>query len=86
MGVEKDKTVIDVKKLKINQVEPLITNNDAKSVHDYLLSGGWVTEHGITRNFELKIKVVNRKYAVAVPNGTIAIYLALLASGIRVIE
>ena len=72
------------KNQKINQVEPLITNNDAKSVHDYLLSGGWVTEHGITRNFELKIKeFVNRKYAVAVPNGTIAIYLALLASGIK---
>ncbi len=72
------------KNQRINQVQPLITKNDAKSVYDYLLSGGWVTEHGVTKDFEEKIKeFVNRKYAVAVPNGTIAIYLALLASGIK---
>ena len=72
------------KNQKINQVEPLLTKNDAKTVYDYLLSGGWVTEHGVTRDFETKIKnFVNRKHAVAVPNGTIAIYLALLASNIK---
>ena len=72
------------KNQKINQVQPLVTKNDAKAVYDYLLSGGWVTEHRVTKDFEDKIKeFVNRKHAVAVPNGTIAIYLALLASGIK---
>ena len=68
---------------KINQVEPEITSEDIEEVSKYLNSGGWVTEHKITRSFEEKIsEIVNRKYSVAVPNGTIAIYLSLIANGI----
>jgi len=68
----------------INQIEPLITKKDADAVHNYLLTGGWVTEHQVTRTFENLIKEeVNRNYASAVPNGTIAIYLALIASGVK---
>ncbi len=74
-----------MKKTKnINQIEPLVSKEDAESVYEYLKSGAWVTEHKVTNNFEEIIKNrVGRKYAIAVPNGTMAIYLSLLASGIK---
>ena len=69
--------------MKYNQVEPHIDKEDISSVTKYLNSGGWITEHGLTKEFEEKIKnTVDRKFAVAVPNGTIGIYLSLLAAGI----
>lgn len=69
---------------RIHQVEPHITNQDAEEVSNYLTTGGWVTEHKVTRNFEKLVSdKVNRTFAHAVPNGTIAIYLALLGSGIK---
>ena len=50
------------KNQRINQVEPLITKKDAQSVYDYLTSGGWVTEHNVTREFENQVKdYVDRK-------------------------
>ena len=68
----------------INQVEPNISSEDMESVSRYMQSGSWITEHKLTKDFEDKVATyVDRKYAVAVPNGTIAIYLALIASGIR---
>ena len=67
----------------INQVEPNISNEDIESVSQYMQSGSWITEHKLTKELEDKVaSYVNRKYAVAVPNGTIAIYLALIASGV----
>jgi len=72
------------KNKNINQIEPLITKNDAESVYKYLQSGAWITEHKVTNSFEEMIKNrVGRKYAITVPNGTMAIYLSLLASGIK---
>lgn len=69
---------------KYNQIEPVIDKKDIKSVTNYLQSGGWITEHQETRELEKKISEnLNRKYAIAVPNGTIAIYLALLSVGIK---
>ncbi len=68
---------------KINQVEPNISLQDAQKVNDYMSSGAWITEHALTKELEEKIAdFVGRKYAVAVPNGTIAIYLSLLAAGL----
>ena len=68
----------------INQVEPNISTEDIESVSQYMQSGSWITEHKLTKELEEKLaSYVDRKYAVAVPNGTIAIYLALIASGIR---
>ncbi len=68
----------------INQVEPNISSEDMESVSRYMQSGSWITEHKLTKDLENKVATyVDRKYAVAVPNGTIAIYLALIASGIR---
>jgi dTDP-4-amino-4,6-dideoxygalactose transaminase len=68
---------------RINQIEPLIDFQDEKAVSSYIKSGGWITEHLETRKIENNIKnYVDRKYAIAVPNGTIAIYLSLLALGL----
>ena len=68
----------------INQVEPNISHEDIQNVTEYMKSGSWITEHNITKKLEDNVaKYVNRKYSVAVPNGTIAIYLALIASGIK---
>ena len=68
---------------KINQVEPNISEQDIQRVNDYMSSGAWITEHALTKELEEKIAdFVGRKYAVAVPNGTIAIYLSLLAAGL----
>ena len=68
---------------KINQVEPNISEQDIQKVNDYMSSGAWITEHSLTKELEEKISdFVGRKYAVAVPNGTIAIYLSLLAAGL----
>ena len=68
---------------KINQIEPIIDSQDVKAIKDYLNSGGWLTEHKETQLFETNIKkYVERKYSIAVPNGTIALYLSLLALGV----
>lgn len=67
----------------IFQVEPEITKKDVTAVSDYMSSGGWLTEHKITAEFEESISsFVGRDYAIAAPNGTIAIYLSLKALGI----
>lgn len=69
---------------KIFQVEPSISDDDIKNVNDYMSSGSWITESKVTHKLENSIKsYLNRDYAVAVPNGTIAIYLSLLAAGVK---
>jgi len=70
--------------MKINQFEPKISKKDKLAVNSYLNSGGWLTENKLTKDLENKVAAyVNRKYAIAVPNGTQAIYLSLLAAGIE---
>lgn len=72
-----------MKNNRINQVEPLILEDDIKSVVKYLDSGGWITENKISFEFENNISnYVNRKFGILVPNGTIALYLALLSLGV----
>ena len=62
----------------IHQIKPCIEKNDIEAVTSYLKKGGWLTEFKETKYFENEVaKFVGRKYAIAVPNGTIAIYLAL---------
>ena len=69
--------------MRYNQVSPAIDDQDIKAVNNYLKSGGWITEHKVTKELEEKIKnFTDRKFCVTVPNGTIAIYLSLLAAGI----
>ena len=67
----------------INQIEPVITEEDIANVDEYLRSGAWLTEHILTKKLEKEIsEYLGRSYGVAVPNGTVAIYLALKARGI----
>lgn len=72
-----------MKQNRIFQVSPDIDDSDIESVSEYLNSGGWLTEHKVTENLNLEIKsFVKREHALCVPSGTIALYLALLASGV----
>ncbi len=69
---------------RIFQVEPSISSDDIEAVNNYISSGSWITEHKLTEDLENQIKqYLDREYAVAVPNGTIAIYLSLLAAGVK---
>ena len=69
---------------RIFQVEPSISSDDIEAVNKYISSGSWITEHKLTEDLENQIKqYLDREYAVAVPNGTIAIYLSLLAAGVK---
>lgn len=69
---------------RIFQVEPSISNDDIEAVNNYISSRSWITEHKLTEDLENQIKhYLDRKYAVAVPNGTIALYLSLLAAGLQ---
>ncbi len=67
----------------INQIEPLITENEVKAMTEYLRSDGWLTEFKKTEEFEQMIAdFLGVKYAVVVTSGTAALYLSLLALGI----
>jgi perosamine synthetase len=67
----------------INQIEPLITFKEREAVNQYLYSGGWLTEHTKTAEFEQMIAdFLGVKYCVVVTSGTAALYLSLLALGI----
>ena len=69
---------------RIFQVQQSISEDDITAVNNYMSSGSWITEHQQTQNLEEQIKnYLDRNYAVAVPNGTIAIYLSLLAAGVK---
>ena len=64
--------------------QPLISIQDIESVNNYIISGSWITENKVTKELEDKLgDYLGRKFAVGVPNGTIAIYLALLAAGVQ---
>ena len=64
--------------------EPLITNSDAKSVYKAVKSG-WISSSGNEINkFENKFaKIINKKFATTVSNGTAALEIALKAIGIK---
>lgn len=64
----------------INQIEPLITEYDKRSLNRYMKSGGWLTEYKENYNFEKKFKHLTKsKYCVTMPNGTLTITGILLA-------
>lgn len=67
----------------IHQIEPFITEAEITAISEYLRSGGWLTEFEKTREFENMIAdFLGVKYAVVLTNGTVGLYLALLAAGI----
>tara|TARA_B100000787_G_scaffold167610_2_gene154726 strand:+ start:803 stop:1897 length:1095 start_codon:yes stop_codon:yes gene_type:complete len=68
----------------INQIEPLITYKDKKSINDYLKLNRWITESKFTKKFEeLFAKKTHSKYAIALPNGTLTLTTILLSLGIK---
>ena len=65
----------------INQIEPVFGMDEADALRDYILSGGWGTEHKKSREFEELIKnQVGSKYALTVNNGTMGLITALMTS------
>ena len=68
----------------ISQVEPNFDSLESKHIVNYLNSGGWATENKVTRDFEKKIaSYVGMEFAVAVPSGTVALYLAVLSLNLK---
>ena len=69
---------------KIILAQPLINISDAKKNLNSVLKSNFINEGNKTGNFEKKIcKLLNVKYAVATTSGTVALFLALKAAGIR---
>jgi len=67
----------------IPQMEPLVTEDDAAAVNEYLASGGWLTEFSRTRELEKQIcEYTGARYCAMAPSGTLALFLALKACGI----
>ncbi len=67
----------------INHIEPYYGEAERKAIQEYLNSGGYMTEHTYTQKLEeMLAEFLEVKYVSLVPNGTVALYLALLASGI----
>jgi perosamine synthetase len=61
----------------IHQIEPRIGNAEVKAVTDYLQSGGWLTEHTKTREFEEALAdFLGVKHCILTTSGTTALYLA----------
>jgi perosamine synthetase len=64
---------------KIFQVSPKIGDLEKKYVND-VLESGWITESKYTEKLVDKVKdLTGSKYAYPAPNGTLALYLSLLA-------
>lgn len=67
----------------INHIEPYYGKAERKAMDKYLKSGGFMTEHGVTEEFEKMLaEFLSVPYVSCVPSGTVAIYLSLLASGV----
>ena len=68
----------------INQMEPTYGKEEKKEVMDYINSGGWIMEFKKTKEFEeLICKYTGVKYCSVTVNGTLAIFIALYALGIK---
>lgn len=67
----------------INQIEPLIGKEEKNALINYLDSGGWLTEFKETEKFEhLIAEYLGVKHASVVTNGTVSLFIALMALGI----
>lgn len=68
----------------IHQVAPWLSDKEPALLNQYLRSGGWLTEFQKTEEFEKLIAdFLKVKYVIATNNGTVALYLALKALGIK---
>lgn len=67
----------------IYQMQPWIGQEEKQAVVEYLDSGGWLTEFKRTREFERVIAdYVGSRHASVVSNGTISLFIALMALGV----
>ncbi len=67
----------------ILQMQPSFGKEEASAAYDYIMSGGFLTEHKYTRQLESKLAAfVGAKHCFMVSNGTLAISAALMAVGI----
>ena len=69
----------------IPQYRPVVHREKlAKEISDYILGDGYFMEYKKTQEFEQRLaEYLGVKYCSLVPNGTIALSLALLANGVR---
>ena len=62
---------------------PWFGDEEANAVFQYMKSGGWLTEHKMTKEFENSIATyTGSKFVTAVSNGTVSLFVALLALGV----
>lgn len=66
----------------IQQIEPWVGEEEVREVTAVIRSG-WITEAGKTREFEeVLARYVGSRYASVVSNGTVSLFIALVALGI----
>lgn len=69
--------------MQISQIEPWFDDTEKQAIAEYLGSGGWLTEHKKTGEFEeLLAAYLGVNHCVAVSNCTTALFCALVAHGI----
>lgn len=67
----------------ISQMEPWFDHNETSRLTEYMNSGGWLTEHIYTGQFEKMIAAyTGSRFCAAVCNGTLSLVLALMACGV----
>lgn len=67
----------------IPQMEPWFDDKEAEAVHEYMRSGGWVTEFRKTEEFAQMIaKYTGAKHCSIIANGTLSLTCALVAVGV----
>lgn len=70
--------------MTIEQYKPIYGKEEADALHALVMSGSYLADYKKTQEFEEKIAHESlNNYAVAVNNGTLALSLALYASGVR---
>lgn len=68
----------------VPQYEPEFDQADADAVAAYMAGGGWLTEFKQTQLFEDRIReITGSRFAIACCNGTVALTLAAMASGLQ---
>ena len=64
----------------IPQYEPLFDDKELRAVYEYMGSDNWLTEHKVTTKLEnMLYDYLDVKHCVMMPNGTLALYAALMA-------
>ena len=69
--------------MPINQMEPLIEQEERDAVNEYMASGGWLTEHTKTKEFASMLgEFLHIPNSYIMANGTVSLVAALKACGV----